>query len=664
VTTKIFSGHLLEAGILVTKTLNQTLNQPLLSGKLLSGKLLTEKPLTEKPLSGNPFSGKPWAGKPLSGKCSHRRFWLSCLAGLGFVLSPGLAIPAQAAERIYIRYFILERSLSVADLEAYAKTGKPSQELAAYLRLLKPEQRQQMLQLLRERIELNQVTVAQFMDSPIGERLVERLGRFVQDGTRQPNREALKAALILAAGEPEGVTLVNLMRQFPGPQVYLNLDEGFALFNTVEQLVNQTNAALAAVRQQSQRETVNLAPWSASMINGLGQPGSIRWQKLSLQLQDKSPQRLQLTQRPRNFVADIYVPLMDKRQPRPVIVISHGLGSNPQTYAYLAQHFASLGFVVAVPEHPGSSTTQLQGLITGQLKDVADPNEFIDRPLDIKFLLDELKRRSPSHPLLQGRVDVEQVGLVGQSFGGYTVLALAGAKPDVEHWQSSCNPNIDESLNVSLLLQCQVLRLPQQAYDFSDPRIKAVIAINPLTSALFGPSGLRSVRVPVMIIASGADTVAPPLAEQVRPFTWLPTNIPRYLVVIENASHFSTLGETEGSAAVTIPSGFIGPTPELARNYLRVLGNGFMQTHLANQLQFAPALTAATMRNFSHFPLPISLSRQFSPELLTAALQPKPRSQTRQQSDERRESTPANQPQPTINPAPRPPASGGKPKSK
>jgi predicted dienelactone hydrolase len=606
------------------------------------------------------FDQKLWADSLPNRRC--RRFWLSCLAGLGLLLSPGLAVPAQAAERIYIRYFILERSLAVADLEAYAKTGQPSTELAAYLRLLKPEQRQQMLQLLRERIELNQVTIAQFLDSPIGERLLERLGRFVQDGTRQPNLQALKAALILAAGESEGVTLVNLMRQFPGPQVYLNLDEGLALFDTVQQLVSQTNSALAAVRQQSQRETPNLSPWSAAMVNGLGQPGPFRWQKISLQLQDKSPQRLQLTQRPRNFMADVYVPLTQQRQPRPVIVISHGLGSNPQTYAYLAQHLASLGFVVAVPEHPGSSTTQLQGLITGQLKDVADPKEFIDRPLDIKFLLDELKRRAPTQPLLRDRLNLEQVGLIGQSFGGYTVLAMAGAKPDVEHWQTSCNPKIDESLNVSLLLQCQVLTLPKQSYDFSDSRVKAVIAINPLTSAVFGQAGLRSVKVPVMIIASGADTITPPLAEQVRPFTWLPTNVARYLVVIENASHFSTLGEGDSNSGVVIPTGLIGPTPEVARNYLRVLSNAFMQTHLANQLQFAPALTAGTMRNFSHFPLPLSLSRQFSPELLATALQPKSRSQNRQQSDERREPNPANPPKPPITPKPQPPTSGGKPK--
>jgi predicted dienelactone hydrolase len=579
-----------------------------------------------------------------------RARWLSRLigglvGGVGLSLLPMLTLPSQAAERIYLRYFILERSLSVADLESYAQTGQPSAELAAYLRLLKSEQRQQLLQLLRERIELNQVTVAQFVDSPIGERMLGRLGRFVQDGTRQPNLAALKSATTLAAGEPGGVTLVNLMRQFPGREIYLNLDEGLALFNTFQQLVSQTNAALAAVRQQAKTETAPPVVWSAAAANNLGNPGPYRWQKITLQLQDSSPQRQKLTGRSRNYQADVYVPLTSQR--RPVIVISHGLGSNTQTYTYLAQHLASLGFVVAVPEHPGSSTTQLQGLITGQLKDVADPKEFIDRPLDIRFLLDELQRRSPNQPLLRGRLNLEQVGLIGQSFGGYTALALAGAKPDYAHWKAACDAQLDESLNVSLLLQCQALTLPQQTYDFRDPRIKAVVAINPLTSAIFGKAGLRSVQVPVMIMAGSADTVTPPLTEQVRPFTWLPTNTPKYLVVIDDATHFSTLGENEGNhSGFVLPSGLIGPSPIVARNYLKILSTAFMQTHVANQPKFAPVLTAGSVRNFSKAPLQLNLSRRFSAELLTVALQPKPRGQNRP------ESTNQISPQPTPSATP------------
>jgi predicted dienelactone hydrolase len=567
---------------------------------------------------------------------------LNWLGGLTLYLATFSIPSAQAAERVYVRYAIFERSISVADLSDYAQTGKPSSALAAYLRLLRPEQRQQLLETLRETVVLDQVTVSQFLDSPIGERLLTGIGRFVLDGTREPSLPALRSALTLAAAEPGGITLVKLLQHFPGREVYLNLDQGLAVFDKLQTLVSQTNAALAAVRRQAQLETAKTLSTAGPSMGSLLQPGSLRWTKLTLQLQDDSPLRRQLTRRSRTYKADIYIPQSPRREPRSVIVISHGLGSNTQAYVYLATHLASLGFIVAVPEHPGSSSQQLHGLVTGQLRDVSDPLEFIDRPLDVKFLLDTLQQRSQTDRLLRGQLNLDEVGVIGQSFGGYTALALAGAKPNFEQLRQACNLQLDQSLNVSLLLQCQALDVPQQNYDFRDPRVKAVIAINPLTSAIFGRQGLQSVRTPVMIMTSGADTITPPLIEQIQPFTWLPMQLTRYLVVMENASHFSTLGESEtGSPGFLIPAGLIGPTPELARNYLKALSTAFMQVHLNDQPQFASALTPRAAQTFSHFPMPLSLSRLFSADILAAALQPKPRNRSQSKQSNSPKSTPA-----------------------
>lgn len=556
------------------------------------------------------------------------------LLSLSLSVSP---LPSQAAERVYVRYAIFERSISLTDLQTYAQTGRPSATLAAYLRLLRPAQRQQLLDALRETVVLDEVTVAQFLDSPIGERLLIGIGRLVQDGTRQPSLPALRSALTLAAAEPAGITLVTLLQHFPGREVYLNLDEGLAVFDKLQLLVSQTNAALAAVRRQAQLEMTKTPtppgpPTPSPTMGSLLQAGPLRWAKISLSLQDDTPLRRQLTQRSRSFKADLYIPRPIRRQPRPVVVISHGLGSNTKAYIYLATHLASLGYVVVVPEHPGSSSQQLQGLVTGQLKDVSDPLEFVDRPLDVKFVLDYLQERSKTDPVLRGQLNLNQVGVIGQSFGGYTALALAGARPDFQQLKQACGLQVEQSLNVSLLLQCQALLVPQRNYDFRDPRVKAIIAINPLTSAIFGRQGLQSVTTPVMILASGADTITPPLIEQIQPFTWLPSQLTRYLAVMENASHFSTLGESETvSPGFLIPAGLIGPTPELARNYLRFLSTAFLQAHINNQPQFANALTPRAAQTFSHFPMPLSLTRQFSAETLATALQPQSRrTQTRQ----------------------------------
>ncbi len=79
---------------------------------------------------------------------------------------------------------------------------------------------------------------------------------------------------------------------------------------------------------------------------------------------------------------------------------------------------------------------------------MTEPNEFINRPLDVKFLLDELENRDKSDPSIQ--LNLQQVGVIGQSFGGYTALALAGASLNKEQLQKDCQ-KLNDSLNVSLL---------------------------------------------------------------------------------------------------------------------------------------------------------------------------------------------------------------------
>ena len=115
---------------------------------------------------------------------------------------------------------------------------------------------------------------------------------------------------------------------------------------------------------------------------------------------------------------------------------------------YLAEHLASYGFAVAVLEHPGSNAKRFQEYFAG-LASPPEPEEFINRPLDIKYLLDELQRLEKSDPTLHGKLNFQQVGAIVQFFGGYTVLTLAGAKINFEQLRQDCNPNFS-----SLICRC------------------------------------------------------------------------------------------------------------------------------------------------------------------------------------------------------------------
>ncbi|NJO52663.1 MAG: hypothetical protein HC840_28325, partial [Leptolyngbyaceae cyanobacterium RM2_2_4] len=316
----------------------------------------------------------------------------------------------------------------------------------------------------------------------------------------------------------------------------------------------------------------------------------------------------------------------------PVIIMSHGLGSDRTTYAYLGEHLASYGFAVAIPEHPGSNADQLRALIEGRASQVTEPAEFINRPLDVTYLLDELERLNQSDFAFQGRLDLRQVGVVGQSFGGYTALALAGAQINFQQLTEDCAAE-ESTLNLSLLLQCRAEELVLPAADLRDERVAAIMAINPIGSIILGPAGFSEIDIPVMLVSGNADTIAPALLEQIRPFTWL-TTPNKYLLMMRGSTHFSTIGTSEiGSEIVTLPPEIIGPSPALARSYINAMSTAFFQLHLAKDTDYLRYLGAAYAERISEPALPIDLVRFLTPAQLAQALGEPLESSSRLQSN-------------------------------
>jgi predicted dienelactone hydrolase len=524
---------------------------------------------------------------------------------------------AVAAERIYVSYGPFERSISVKALENYARNGEIDEDLAVYAQYVKPEQLERLRPILLERAEISPIAVSQFLYSPQGEILLRRLGEVIQSESRQPGFYAIRAALILAATSPQGITPLNVLQKFPTSGIRINLERSLEIARDVEQTIAQNNQATLAVAQQASLEAVSQSPPRPNPAVNLAAQGSYAWRTQTFTLVDRNRATPLLGQTERTFPVDLYIPLVQSSAP--VVVISHGLGSDRGTFQYLAEHLASHGYVVAVPEHPGSNATQLQALLNGTATEAADPSEFINRPLDIKFLLNDLERRSRLDPELAGRADVQNVSVIGQSFGGYTALALAGAPLNFDALQKDC-ADLSNTLNLSLLLQCRAFSLSLTQYEqLSDPRVKAVVALNPIDSSVFGEEGLSQIQIPVLMLGGNADTVAPALPEQIRPFTWL-TTPNRYLVLIEQGTHFSVTGETKQPEPIQIPPQLVGPAPTLARRYVEILSLAFLKTYLSDQAAYRPYLSSAYVQSISQSPLPLYLVQSLTTEQLSQAI--------------------------------------------
>ncbi|MEA5616694.1 alpha/beta hydrolase [Cronbergia sp. UHCC 0137] len=524
----------------------------------------------------------------------------------------GISNPVMAAEGIYASYSALGFSIPVTTLEKYVKTGVMDGDLAIYEPYFPQQKLQELRQILLEPVKVSPKVAAQFLYTQQGEFLLRRLAELIKTKSSQLESEfrVLRTAMISAAGEPEGLTLLSLLRKYPGSIIRIDLAHSLEIIGEVEKLIRETNQAIALVMQKSNIEATTISLENLSRLPDLDAGGKFRSQKYTIKLSDWTRNRLLLT--------DVYVP--DVQTPAPVIVISHGLGLDSSNFRYLANHLVGHGFGVIVPNHPPKNSLANTPVSHGSMIQVSAPNEFIDRPLDIKFILNQLEKKQQSDVRFRGRLNLQQVGVFGQSLGGYTALALAGAKINFQQLEQDCQPTaLQNTWNMSLLLQCQALELKNKSrkYDkLGDKRVKAAIAVNPITSSIFGKTGISQVKIPVMIVGSSEDTVAPALSEQILPFSWV-THPQKYLVMMIGGTHFSTIGNSSSrTQQVPLPTQMVGDADQ-ARRYINTLSLPFFQAYVVGRSKYISYLNAGYAKIISCQSLGLSIVQSLTRQELT-----------------------------------------------
>ena len=580
--------------------------------RIFSQRLKQTRRRVEKPERrwSNRRSRLNWRSWPLSRQLPRRLPVRLALIQLAIALVPQFGSSAQAAEKIIFSLgATIERAISVESLEVYAEDGIITEELAPYISFIEqrnPDSLDQLRTLLTRRADIDVVAVDQFGNTPQGDFLLTRAGEVFQTGAWLSGKKGLRGAVITAAADEEnGLTLLNVLRRFPTPVLRVDIRQGLGLLQQADRAFNQANIAVDLIDQiafQAASEPFPPGVTAAELNDLVTLPGPFPVNRLSL--------RLKSADEP----VEIYLPDSPNRVLKyPAVVISHGVGSDRVSFDYLARFLAAHGFVAINLEHPGSSAARLRSFLAGRATQIPD-EEFINRPQLVSEVLDVLSQSASTNKAL-ALIDFNNVGVIGQSFGGYTALAVAGAPVNLASLRRTCPP--DFSPNISLLLQCQAIAIAaedQKEISFQDRRIQAVIAINPFSSAIFGPESVAQINVPVMLMAGTADTVAPALPEQILPFTWLQTP-DKHLVLMEGATHFSTIGAT-GTEPIDLPADILGPETDTAREYAQVMSLAFLSIHLRNDPRYQPILTSAFTTRFSRPEMPLSIISDLSTEQL------------------------------------------------
>lgn len=488
-------------------------------------------------------------------------------------------LPTYAAENIYITYKSFQFSLKVNSLEKYAQTGEVNSNLGFYLQFVGEEEQKQFRNALTEKANIDGVLLSRLLNTAIGEDILNRLGTIISIPWGVSGRYAIRGSLVTAALN-DNLTLLEFLKQFP-TDLQINLNQSVRIAEAVESVINASNKMIEEMAILTEKEAKKEPIYNFSRLPDLTRRGEKGFAKETIKVTD--------SQRKRTFRLLIYKPVKWKEGKTPVIIMSHGLASNPEDFYDIAEQLASYGYFVALPQHRGSDTIQATNLLQGSSRKVFEINEFIDRPKDISFVLDYLEKENEK--VYQGRLNLEEVGIFGHSFGGYTALAVAGATIDFDYLEKECDISRPR-LNTSLLLQCRALDLPRQEYDFRDDRIKAVIASNPVNSSVFGPEGLNKVSLPVLMLAGSYDPATPAVYEQFRSFPWLNSE-DKYLGLVEGQAHidFATLdpGIQESINSLNV---LTLPTPQVVRKYSNSLLVPFFNVYIEENDDFRPYLDA------------------------------------------------------------------------
>jgi predicted dienelactone hydrolase len=193
--------------------------------------------------------------------------------------------------------------------------------------------------------------------------------------------------------------------------------------------------------------------------------------------------------------------------PLPLILFSHGWKGCAIQSLFITEQLARFGFIVAAPDHLDAAC-DATGRAPAQSDRPTPPffhpeqwtdDSYGDRFEDMQALLNLLLHSPDFAP----HIDGQRLGLIGHSLGGYTVLGMAGG------WKR-----------------------------WSDPRVRAVLALSPYADPYLAKGALAGLHAPVMYQGARFDLFLTDAIRKPNGF-YDQTRPPKYYVELSSGTHFA-----------------------------------------------------------------------------------------------------------------------------
>ncbi|TIO08005.1 MAG: alpha/beta fold hydrolase [Mesorhizobium sp.] len=181
------------------------------------------------------------------------------------------------------------------------------------------------------------------------------------------------------------------------------------------------------------------------------------------------------------------------RDLHPLVVLSHGYGGSWRNLSWLAGELVHQGYVVAAPDHPGTTTFDRRP---------SEAARLWERPHDLSRVIDELIGDTS----LAGPIEPGRIAAIGHSLGGWTVAALAGARFSTDLFARDCKTHSSpRACALSAELGIVPGAVAELDGDLTDVRIGAVVSLDLGLARGFTPESLAALHVPALVIGAGVD---------------------------------------------------------------------------------------------------------------------------------------------------------------
>ena len=232
----------------------------------------------------------------------------------------------------------------------------------------------------------------------------------------------------------------------------------------------------------------------------------------------------------------------------PLVIISHGAEGNSGQFGWIASQLAESGYVVVLPNHPGTTSGNASAHAAVRVW---------ERPQDVTAVLDHMSENQNDFSY----VDLNTISVLGFSAGGYTAMAVSGARVDPERLQSFCDETDHGMSDCAFLrhfgVDLHAVDLTPAGQNLRDDRVKTGVIVDPGIISTMTAQSLSEIEIPLYIINLGTNETVPAGVHALEASRQIPKAHHEF---VPETTHFSFLAEcTERGPKILENEGELDP---------------------------------------------------------------------------------------------------------